>query len=356
LDDASEAANESTTEEAKVEEDVSLDEEKTFDLSENKASGEGKRKQRYSLATQSLLQQAKSRLASIPPIETVSHALSEGLKLENITIYVKYGANLGGIGRFYECVIGAFVAHDSTTDSSITIVMGQNTLTFQYHPLNTDAAEDEIFIGDVSSLPETLKQDEHNYNSDSSYGGYEDEDDDFEKTIEDALIDTLEAGVEGVHKAVVAGKPALENGLEGALEGAVGAAAGIAAYGAKKVAEKMKGKPEGNSKSDSEVVYPPNYGPHISLFVTNLPRAYQMASNLGVQYVNTRFGRMAYTEEQVIEQSMFRFIDIVDPIDENDEREVIVRLEHKVRSTRTKDGKKYTTFPLDKMQRQMRAT
>ena len=74
-----------------------------------------------------------------------------------------------------------------------------------------------------------------------------------------------------------------------------------------------------------------------------------MASDLGVQYVNTRFGRKAYTEEQVTEQSMFRFIDIVDPIDENDERDVIVRLEHKVRSTRTKDGKKYTSFPWDKM-------
>ena len=61
-----------------------------------------------------------------------------------------------------------------------------------------------------------------------------------------------------------------------------------------------------NSEEDLEVVaHPPNYRPHLSLFVTNLPQAYEMASNLGVEYVNTRFGRKAYTKKRAIAQSMF---------------------------------------------------
>ena len=58
------------------------------------------------------------------------HALSGGLKLENITIYVRHGANFAGIGRFYEYVLGALVAHNSTTESSVSIVMGEKAEMF----------------------------------------------------------------------------------------------------------------------------------------------------------------------------------------------------------------------------------
>ncbi|KAL7465102.1 hypothetical protein ACHAXS_005427 [Conticribra weissflogii] len=96
--------------------------------------------------------------------------------------------------------------------------------------------------------------------------------------------------------------------------------------------------------SDDKPSYPMNYGPHISLYITNFPHAYRAASDLGVLYVNPRFKRRAYTEAEAIDQCMFRIIDVVDPLDES--KEVILRLEHEVRAIVTKDGKKYKSCPL----------
>ena len=90
--------------------------------------------------------------------------------------------------------------------------------------------------------------------------------------------------------------------------------------------------------------YQANYGPHISLYVTNLSKAYQAAGELGVLYVNPRFKRRAYTEDEAVDQCMFRIIDIVDPLDED--KTVICRLEHEVRSAKTRDGKRYKSCPL----------
>mmetsp|Transcript_7465 Transcript_7465/g.16935 ORF Transcript_7465/g.16935 Transcript_7465/m.16935 type:complete len:407 (-) Transcript_7465:1767-2987(-) len=90
--------------------------------------------------------------------------------------------------------------------------------------------------------------------------------------------------------------------------------------------------------------YPSNHGPHISLYVTNLSKAYEMAEKLGVLYVNLRFSRRAYTQEEALDQCMFRLIDIIDPLDEK--KEIILRLEHEVRSATTRDGKKYKSCPL----------
>ena len=89
---------------------------------------------------------------------------------------------------------------------------------------------------------------------------------------------------------------------------------------------------------------PSNLGPHISMYVTNLPHAYQMAEELNVLYVNPRFKRRAYTKDEAIDQCMFRVLDVVDPLDK--EKKVIVSLEHEVRAVKTRDGKKYKSCPL----------
>lgn len=99
-----------------------------------------------------------------------------------------------------------------------------------------------------------------------------------------------------------------------------------------------------NFENDGRTSYPMNYGPHISLYVSNLPHAYRTALDLGVLYVNPRFKRRAYTEAEAIDQCMFRIIDVVDPLDER--KEVILRLEHEVRAVVTRDGKKYKSYPL----------
>ena len=177
---------------------------------------------------------------------------SEGLCLEDLTVYIEHGANLDGIGRFYEKVLGAPTIKELSSDQSISIAMGERqTLTFQYHPDG-----------------ELAKDIEHH---DFSYDDDKDED-------------------------------------------------------------------------LSLPAYPSNHGPHISLYVTNLSKAYQMAEELGVLYVNPRFSRRANTEEEAIDQCMFRLIQIVDPLDE--EKKVILNLEHEVRSCITKDGTKYKSCPL----------
>ena len=90
--------------------------------------------------------------------------------------------------------------------------------------------------------------------------------------------------------------------------------------------------------------YPANFGPHISLYVTNIAEAYSRAEKLGVLYVNTRFKRLAYTQDDAIDQCMFRLINIIDPLD--NKREIILRLEHEVRSVTTREGEKYKSCPL----------
>lgn len=177
---------------------------------------------------------------------------SEGLCMEDLTVYVEHGANLEGIGRFYQMVLGAPTIEELSSDESISIAMGERqTITFQYHP---DGEYAEVNHHDFS---------------------YDD---------------------------------------------------------------------KADTEDSSLPVYPSNHGPHISLYVTNLSKAYQMAEKLGVLYVNPRFKRRAYTEEEAIDQCMFRLIQIVDPLDE--EKKVILNLEHEVRSALTKDGKKYKSCPL----------
>jgi hypothetical protein len=99
-----------------------------------------------------------------------------------------------------------------------------------------------------------------------------------------------------------------------------------------------------SSSSMPPASYPPNHGPHVSLYVSNMPYAYARAEELGVLYVNSRFKRRAHNLQDAIEQCMFRLIDIVDPRDE--EGRVILRLEHEVRSATTRDGKRYKSCPL----------
>mmetsp|Transcript_38084 Transcript_38084/g.68635 ORF Transcript_38084/g.68635 Transcript_38084/m.68635 type:complete len:399 (+) Transcript_38084:58-1254(+) len=180
------------------------------------------------------------------------HEPSEGLALEDLTVYVEHGANLEGIGRFYDYVLGAPTIEELSSDESISVAMGERqTLTFQYHPDGPNV--------DVTH---------HDYSYD----------------LKDGDVDAS--------------------------------------------------LPE----------YPTNNGPHISLYVTNLSNAYKTAEEMGVLYVNPRFKRRAYTEEQAIDQCMFRIIEIYDPLDEK--RDVIVSLEHEVRSAKTRDGEKYKSCPL----------
>jgi hypothetical protein len=103
---------------------------------------------------------------------------------------------------------------------------------------------------------------------------------------------------------------------------------------------------------DDQVSPPPgcptflsNYGPHISMYVADLPESFQTADALGVVYVNPRFKRRAYNLEQAVDDCMFRCLDVVDP--ENRSNGVILRLEHEVRSVIKRDGSKYRSCPFD---------
>ena len=191
-------------------------------------------------------QDRASDIGAQPLIE--GHEPSEGLKIEDLTVYIPHDANLEGIGRFYQHVLGAPAIEELGSESSISISMGERqTLTFQYHP---DGPNTEVCHHDFSY---------------------------------DAQDET----------------------------------------------------------------FPSNYGPHISLYVTDLGKAYQRAANLGVSYVNPRFKRRAYSEEEALDQCMFRLIEIIDPLDED--KEVILYLEHEVRSGKTRDGKKYKSCPLNEV-------
>merc|ERR1711966_171320 len=191
-----------------------------------------------------------AHIGAQPTIE--GHSPSTGLALEELTVHVEHGANLAGIGRFYEHVLGAPSVKELSSEQSISIAMGERQLlTFQMHP--DGPAEDPTHC---------------------DFGP----------------------------------EPCDEDG------------------------------------DDSHPRYPANHGPHISLYVTNLSHAYERAEQLGALYVNPRFKRRAYTKQEAIDQCMFRIIEIYDPLDQ--EREVIVRLEHEVRSTTTRDGRKYKSCPL----------
>mmetsp|Transcript_15181 Transcript_15181/g.24948 ORF Transcript_15181/g.24948 Transcript_15181/m.24948 type:complete len:384 (-) Transcript_15181:54-1205(-) len=192
-----------------------------------------------------------SDVGAQPLIE--GHEPSEGLKIEDLTVYVPHDANLEGIGRFYAHVLGAEAIDELGSESSISISMGERqTLTFQYHP---DGPDTEVFHHDFS---------------------YDEQD-----------------------------------------------------------------------ENESLPFYPSNHGPHISLYVSDLAKAYESADKLGVTYVNPRFKRRAYSEEEALDQCMFRIIDIIDPLDES--KEIILHLEHEVRSTKTRDGKKYKSCPLNEV-------
>lgn len=92
---------------------------------------------------------------------------------------------------------------------------------------------------------------------------------------------------------------------------------------------------------------PLNRGAHVSLYCADMRAAYRRAHALGLLYVNHRFKRRAYTEEEAVEQCMFRMLDVVDPDDVA--AGPIVRLEHEVRSATKADGSRYKSCPLEQV-------
>lgn len=177
---------------------------------------------------------------------------SAGFAMRDLTIHTPPNANLAGIGRFYEQVLGATVSkrsYGADADRTIQIEVGpRQTLTFKAHP----------------------------------------------STTIESHVDMRQENVE---------------------------------------------KPEGQPD------YLSNYGPHVSMYVKDLPTTYQRASSLGLAYVNPRFKRRAYTLEEAIDDCMFRCLDIIDP--ENLEEGPIIKLEHEVRSVLKRDGSMYKSCPFD---------
>jgi len=143
---------------------------------------------------------------------------SHVLAMEDLTVYVEHDANLDGIGRFYEHVLGARKIDELCSDgASVCIGMGERqTLTFALHP---DGPNAEVSHHDFADVMD----------------GIDDGDDD---------------------------RPPVAAGY-----------------------------------------YPPNRGPHVSVYVTDLAAAYGKAG-------------------------------------------VIVRLEHEVRSATKRDGTRYKSCPL----------
>jgi hypothetical protein len=195
-----------------------------------------------------------SRVGAQPTPPDDGSGPPHALALEDITVYVDHDADLDGIGRFYEHVLGAGKIDELCSESSVCIGMGERqTLTFARHPDGPGAAPSHHDFGGAGA--------------DADGGGH----------------------------PTTAG-------------------------------------------------YPPNRGPHVSVYVTDMAGAYRRAEVLGVLYVNARFKRRAHTLEEAIDQCMFRMIDVVDPLD--GEGGVIVRLEHEVRSATTRDGERYKSYPL----------
>ncbi|CAJ1966262.1 unnamed protein product [Cylindrotheca closterium] len=174
---------------------------------------------------------------------------SEGLAMRDLKIHVPENSNLGGIGRFYERVLGATVKDAS--EHSVTIQVGPSqTLTFQENS----------------------------------------------QTTIDSHVD-------------------LRN--------------------------------EAADDSEGHPIYLSNYGPHISMYVKDLPSSYKRADALNLAYVNPRFKRRAYTLEEAVDDCMFRCIDIVDP--DHVEHGPIIKLEHEIRSVVKRDGSKYKSCPFDEI-------
>ena len=174
---------------------------------------------------------------------------STGFSLSDLTMHTPHDANLEGIGRFYNLILGAkLLCNDA---NKCTVSMGPNqTLTFIHHPNE-----------ETETVNHTDLREEHE--------------------------------------------------------------------------ESLANRP----------FYMSNYGPHISLYVADIRATYHRVVNAGVAYVNPRFKRRAYTEDEVVSDCMFRCLDIVDP--ENIEAGVILKLEHEVRSVVTRDGDLYKSCPFD---------
>jgi len=91
-----------------------------------------------------------------------------------------------------------------------------------------------------------------------------------------------------------------------------------------------------------------NSGPHVSMYINDFSAAYRRAEKLGALFTNTRFKRQAFSLQDAQEQSMFRTLDIVDPLDPV--AGPILRLEHECRSVLGKDGKSlYKSCPFDQV-------
>lgn len=103
----------------------------------------------------------------------------------------------------------------------------------------------------------------------------------------------------------------------------------------------LRDEPENNP--EGKTYFLSNYGPHISIYVADIRGTYRRADALGSVYVNPRFGRKAYDENEVVHDCMFRCLDIIDPNDA--EAGPIIRLEHEVRSVVKADGSLYKSCP-----------
>ena len=65
----------------------------------------------------------------------------------------------------------------------------------------------------------------------------------------------------------------------------------------------LRDEPEQNPEGQQH--YPSNYGPHISIYIRDIRSTYERAKELGVTYVNPRFKRRAYCEQEVIKDCRF---------------------------------------------------
>ena len=175
--------------------------------------------------------------------------VSEGLAMRDLTIYTGIDANMAGIGRFYEQILGAPIL-ESTEQSVVVSVGPRQTLSFAPHPQQKAAQHDDLIDQQIPS-------------------------------------------------------------------------------------------PEGYPS------YLSNFGPHISVYVADLPGTYKRVHELGALYVNPRFKRQAYTLDQAVDDCMFRCLEIVDP--KNVQAGAILRLEHEVRSVVTRDGSKYKSCPFNEI-------
>jgi len=79
------------------------------------------------------------------------------------------------------------------------------------------------------------------------------------------------------------------------------------------------------------------------MYVADLSSSYKRVHSLGLNFVNTRFKRRAYSLEEAVDQCMFRCLDIIDPDDPKSGP--ILRLEHEVRSVTNADGTLYKSCP-----------